>query len=348
MKKTGTPSKLRASVLEAEQLLALASDLDRSKRLPPSRTAVVQALQEWVGAVEKHASALEAKLKVIAPKLTLAELQSRLQRAKPILAPRPDVPPPSEGAHALMLHLVRSRKAPSPVVWLLATNESGGIAVYEQSGDGTPPGAATELIGREYWVRRTDGVWQQLDYAAADSSTFQVCVFWKGLEDVSITSAPAGDWTSTPWEDDGERVGTKFCSSFPFANMPGGGVIDVTINVKRGPSHTFQLRVDNAHAAEDRGNGNGLPEPILTPTKPTDPPTGPGPILIPNDLTTLPGIDPRDVGRILELFESFRIEAERARPRIVRDALNATQLLDDQGAALGSLLEDASLGLLET
>ncbi len=349
MKNTNSsPSKLRASVLEAEQLLALASDLERSRRSSPSRASVVEALQDWVESVVAHASALESQVKEIAPDLTLPEVRSRLRRAKPMVAPQPavNVPPPGESVGALMQHFVRSQKDPNPVVWLLAQNEPGGIAVYEQHGAGTPPGASTVLIGPEHWVRRTDGVWQQLDYAAPESTVYQVCVFWSGLENVTLSSTPPGDWTSTPWTDDGEQVGTKFCSTFPFANMRGGGVIELKIEVDRGPSHTFQLRIDNPNARD--GRGSGLPEPILIPTEPTDPPTGPGPILMPSDFATLPGIDPRDVGHILELFESFRVEAERSLPRIVRDALNATHMLDDQGAALTSLLDAAAAGLLET
>ncbi len=308
-----------------KRLLTYSGRLRRSKRSTPSGDEVALALAGWVRGVAEHAETLESELsELLRRRVDAAEL-GRL-----LWLEGPRMPLGACGGNEampfpLMQRMLYATQTTQPVVWLLGRMGRSGIEVYEQYTDGTPSGETYVTFDdvKGEWVPRDNGVWQSLPYASANDKSVQLCIFWYGEEAVTVTSGNR-KWESEPWRDDsGKIVGTKFCQSFEFANLS-GKVVTVTIAVRGGKEETFIVRIDNPNASA--GADPDLPEPILNPPVPPGPPQGPGPIVIPNDFTALPGVDPTTHQQVLDLFARFEARVERSIPRVVRETMTPMQL----------------------
>lgn len=345
MKTPKSPHPSTHGLDRLERLLTHSGRLRHSKRSTPSGDEVALALAGWVRGVAEHAETLESELsELLGHRVDPAELGRLLWlegRRMPLEACGGNEPVP----FTLMQRMLYATKTTQPVVWLLGRMGRSGIDVYEQYTNGTPPGETYVTFNdvKGEWVPRDKGVWQSLQYASPDDKSFQLCIFWYGEETVTVTSGNL-KWESEPWRDEsGKVVGTKFCQSFEFANLSGKAVT-VTISVRGGKEETFIVRVDNPNASD--GDDSDLPEPILVPPTPTVPPHGPGPILIPNDFTALPGVDPGTHQQVLDLFARFEARVERSIPRVVRETMTPAQLSQNPGG-LDHLMR-AAVAALET
>jgi hypothetical protein len=311
----------------------------------PSEKEVVHGLRQWLDAVMDHAATLEAEVeRIVRADVDLVELGAKLQGLVPRVVP-PSATGAGETSLMLMHRMVRGTTSSAPpVVWLLGRVSGGTLSLYEQYTTGTPtntrPVTFSDVGGK--WAERSDGVWQRLHYADREAETFELCFFWHGDEKVTVSSG-GEPWVGQPWLGDDGEVGMKFCKTFAFSNLT-GRTITIEVKLPNGTSETFTVRIDNANAGND--DDDKTPKPILIPVEQPIPPEGPGPSVIPDDFTSLPGIDdPRTVRRVIDLFVAYRDRVEASMPAVVREVMTPAQLFENPGAV--QHLIDAAAASLE-
>lgn len=330
-------NSLRASVLRTQGLLSLAQRLPAPRVPEPSRAEVVDALAGWLQAVNGHAARLEAELGELAgPHVDPILLGARVWIASlPGSTGRSSVlPGAGDVSMLLMQRMALQQRQDTPTVWLLGRLGSDGIEIYEQYTAGTPDGTEPHTFDdvKGSWVPRKDGVWQRLWYAGAGDQSFEVCLYWYGDEEVTVCSG-AESWPGETWNGENGEVGTVFCKTFGFANIL-GRVVTVEVKLADGTTKSFVVRIDNPKAGD---SDKALPEPILVPPEPTDPPEGTGPIVIPSDFASLPGVDPRTRDRVLDAFARFQANVRRSFPPVIAETITPA-LLQGRPDAVDHLL----------
>lgn len=322
----------RPSVNQLQRLLSVSKALSQRSRPRTKPDEVAAAIAGWVREIDDSAQRLERDLaEILEKRVDAAEFGRSLHFAALRTSVRATPPhvESNENASFLLDALRTVAIRQTPTVWLLGECDRGGLVLQEQV-DESPVDSGAERLTTSWRLAGT-AVGQSLEYAEATETQFRVCFYWQGDERVEVRSG--GDpWDGEAWVDeDGKVVGKKFCRTFEFFNISAKD-IELTVSTDECGRGELTLTVENPNSDQS----NDAP-PILDLRPVQHPPQGPDPILIPNDFTNLPPLDPFRYERVVEAFTRFRSVFDRPLPYSVQAALDLDRLRRDSHAFDGLL-----------